>query len=135
MGMPLWLLEVQKWVPMMVKRAQHGRSAEDTAFFILDELSEPTLQALAELAAQPDFEAKVAQLLPTELTQLPEWVGEFTVAMQEYLFGDDEGTADDGEPEGVGPVEGVLDLDAEARRRMALLEDAPDATKEPAPTS
>jgi len=151
-GVPAWLVEVQKWVPMIVKRARGGKSAEDTAFFILDELSEPTVQALAAQAAQPDFGAKLAQLLPAEMQQHPEWVTEFMAAMHDWLFGGDEGAASgegDDEPEGDAPAgddEGieevveeetpVFDIAAEAQRRMARMQDNPEkvpATEEPVP--
>lgn len=139
MGVPTWLLEVQRWVPMMVKRASNGRSAEDTAFFILDELSEPTLQELAKLAAMPDFGAQVARVLPAELNNQPEWVTEFLSAVQDYLFGGDEGPTASDEPEPEEPEGGgdVLDLEAESKRRLALLDDAPpkeESVKEPQPT-
>ena len=147
MGVPAWLMEIQKWVPMIVKRARANRSAEDTAFFILDELSEPTLQELAKIAAMPDFGAQVARVLPAEMSNYPEWTVEFLAAIQDWLFGGDEGTAEGGEPEepesGGGEDEEpeevetqVFDLDAEAKRRMALLDDAPpkEPAKEPAPT-
>lgn len=149
MGVPAWLMEIQRWVPMMVKRARAGKSAEDTAFFILDELSEPTLQELARLAAMPDFGAQVARVLPVELNNYPEWTTEFLAAVQDWLFGGDEGTVEDEEPEepeGGGDNEPeevvedepqVRDLDAEAKRKLALLDDAPpkEPAKEPATTS
>lgn len=146
-GVPAWLVEVQKWVPMIVKRARGGKSAEDTAFFILDELSEPTVQALAAQAAQPDFGVKLAQVLPAEMQKYPEWVTEFMAAMHDWLFGGDEGAAEeDDEPQTDGPVglggdddepveveTGALDLEAEARRRMAALRDKPEEAKTPEP--
>lgn len=146
-GVPAWLVEVQKWVPMIVKRARGGKSAEDTAFFILDELSEPTVQALAAQAAQPDFGVKLAQVLPAEMQKYPEWVTEFMAAMHDWLFGGNEGAAeDDDEPQTDGPVglggdddepveveTGALDLEAEARRRMAALRDKPEEAKTPEP--
>lgn len=146
-GVPAWLVEVQKWIPMIVKRARGGKSAEDTAFFILDELSEPTVQALAAQAAQPDFGVKLAQVLPVEMQKYPEWVTEFMAAMHDWLFGGDEGTtSDEDEPQTDGPVglggdddepvevEGAaFDLDAEAQRRMAVLRDKPEDAKTPEP--
>lgn len=149
MGVPAWLMEIQKWVPMIVKRARMNRSAEDTAFFILDELSAPTLGELERLAAMPDFGAQVARVLPAEMANYPEWTVEFLAAIQDWLFGGDEGTVEgeepeepegggDNEPEEVVEEEPqVFDLDAEAKRRMALLDDAPpkEPAKEPAPTS
>lgn len=149
LGVPAWLQEIQRWVPMIVKRARANRSAEDTAFFILDELSEPTLVELAKIAVMPDFGAQVSRVLPAELNNYPEWSVEFLAAIQDWLFsGDDEGsTASDesDEPDAGGDSEPeeevevieeeeskVFDLDAEAKRRMALLEDAPP--KEPVPT-
>jgi len=152
MGVPAWLMEIQKWVPMIVKRARANKSAEDTAFFILDELSEPTLQELAKLAAQPDFGAQVARVLPAEMNNYPEWSTEFLAAIQDWLFGGDEGTTETEpeEPDGGSDDDKeldeteemleeeapVFDLDAEAKRRLALLDDAPpkEPTKEPAPT-
>ena len=147
---PAWLVEVQKWVPMIAKRARNGKSAEDTAFFVLDELSEPTVQALAQVAAQPDFDVKLAQVLPPELRQYPEWNAEFVAAIRDWLFGGDEGAAggDDESPEDEGPVGlgsdedeivkevveeevEVFDLDAEAKRRLAAMKDK----EEPAPTA
>jgi hypothetical protein len=121
-----WVQEVQKWVPLIVKRAQRNRSAEDTAFFVLDELSDVTLKKLAEIAALPDFGVRAAQILPAELGEYPEWITEFLAAVQDYLFGEDDDTVD-GDPE--------------------ILPDAPEATepepvevdvtpeKEPVPTS
>jgi len=152
MGVPAWLMEIQKWVPMIVKRARASKSAEDTAFFILDELSEPTLQELAKLAAQPDFGAQVARVLPAEMNNYPEWSTEFLAAIQDWLFGGDEDTTETEpeEPDGGSDDDKeldeaeemleeeapVFDLDAEAKRRLALLDDAPpkEPTKEPAPT-
>ncbi len=153
-GQPMgasWLVEIQRWVPMMVKRARANRSAEDTAFFILDELSEPTLQELAKLAAMPDFGAQVARVLPAELGNYPEWTTEFLAAVQDWLFGGDEGPTAEGDDEPEEPDEGgdsepeaeevteapVFDLEAEAKRRLALLKDAPpkEPAKEPVTTS
>lgn len=106
-----WLLEVQRWLPLIQKRQQKGLSAESTAFFVLDELSESTLTALAELAAQDGFEEQVKKLLPAGMAQ--EWVDEFLVAVKDYLF------EDDAQPEG----EGVADLAEEAERRLHALKD------------
>jgi len=106
-----WLLEVQRWLPLIQKRQQKGLSAESTAFFVLDELSESTLTALAELAAQDNFEEQVKKLLPAEMQ--PEWVDEFLVAVKDYLFAEDEEKPDDG----------VIDLPAEAERRLDALKD------------
>ncbi len=151
MNVPAWLAEINKWVPMMTKRARTNKSAEDTAFFILDELSDPTLHELARIAAMPDFGAQVAHILPAELNGHPEWVTEFLTAVQDYLFSDEGPAEGSGDEEPVEPVEGgegedeepeaevveeggrVFDLDAEAKRRLALLEDNPEKT-EPAPT-
>lgn len=118
-----WLLEVQRWLPLIQKRQQKGLSAESTAFFVLDELSEGTLAALAELAAQDGFEEQVKKLLPAGMQ--PEWVDEFLVAVKDYLF---EGEADDTQPEG------VIDLPAEAERRLDALKDkGPEPEPEQAP--
>jgi hypothetical protein len=128
-----WVQEIQKWVPMIVARCKRGRSAEDTAFFVLDELSDVTQAKLAELAALPDFATRAGQILPAELGGYPEWVTEFLAAIQDYLFGDDDGGArGDGDPEPPGDAPEVHDLDAEAQKKLAALEDAPE--KEPVPT-
>jgi hypothetical protein len=117
-----WLLEVQRWLPLIQKRSQKGLSAESTAFFVLDELSESTLTALAELAAQDNFEEQVKKLLPAEMQ--PEWVEEFLVAVKDYLFTEDEEKPDDG----------VIDLPAEAERRLDALKDkGPDPQPEQGP--
>jgi len=119
-----WLLEIQRWLPLIQKRQQKGLSAESTAFFVLDELSENTLTALAELAAQDGFEEQVKKILPAEMQQPPEWVGEFLIAVKDYLFEDAET-----EPEG-----GMNDLDAEAQKRLALLKDKePEQSPEQGP--
>jgi hypothetical protein len=106
-----WLFELQRWLPLIQKRAQKGLSAESTAFFVLDELSETTLAALAEIAAQEGFEVQVQQLLPAGMQ--PEWVGEFLVAVKDYLFAD----GNDG-PETAPQGDDVIDLQAEAERRL-----------------
>lgn len=127
-----WIVELQRWMPMIVTRARKGLSAEDTAFFICDELSEATQKKLAELAALPDFAARAGQILPPELQGYPEWVGEFLSAVQDYLFGDEQGEVAGGDepPESPGG-QAPLDLDAKAERTLAALDDAP--TKEPVP--
>lgn len=123
-----WVQEIQKWVPLIVKRAQRARSAEDTAFFVLDELSDVTLKKLAEIAALPDFASRAAGILPPELGEYPEWTTEFLAAVQDYLFGeDDDGDINSAldalppvEPEGSDPDPVAVDVTPE---------------KEPVPTS
>lgn len=117
-GPPMpWLMEIQRWLPLIQKRQQKGLDAESTAFFVLDELSEGTLAALADLAAQPDFETQVQKLLPAEMHVNPAWVADFLQAVKDYLFEEDEPPVE---------VEESFNLDAEAERRLAKLRDKPD---------
>jgi hypothetical protein len=119
-----WLMEVQRWLPLIQKRQQKGLDAESTAFFVLDELSEGTLATLAELAAQDDFETQVQKLLPAEMLTNAAWVADFLQAVKDYLFEDEQVAGE--HPGGAD----VPDLDAEAERRLARL---PSGDPEPPP--
>ena len=112
-----WLAEIQRWMPMIVKRQQKGASAESTAFFVLDELTDGTLAALAEFMAKPDADVQLQQVLPAELKTNPAWLAEFLQAVRDYLFAED----DDADQDEVLPV----DLATEADARLAKLRDKP----------
>lgn len=109
--LPPWVLEVRRLVPMILTRAARGKSAENTAYFVLDDLSDMTRAKLAELAATESFDADVMKLLPQQLQQRPEWCQEFIEACKDYLLGVEEEVEE--EAEGPEPEPGT-DGDAES---------------------
>lgn len=103
--LPPWVLEVRRLVPMILTRAARGKSAENTAYFVLDDLSDMTRAKLAELAATESFDADVMKLLPQQLQQRPEWCQEFIEACKDYLLGVEEEVEE--EAEGPEPEAGT----------------------------
>ena len=88
-------------MPIILSRLKRNVSAENTAFFILDDLSDATKERIAELAARDDFEQQVMRFLPPQLATNPAWAQEFVVAMRDYLLGD-EGDREEDAPDDLG---------------------------------
>lgn len=122
-GGPVWLMEVQRWLPLIVKRQQKQLSAEDTAYFVLDEFTEPALAGLAEFLARENAQAELQQVLPAELKADPAWLSEFLAAVNDYLLGEEADVTGPGDD--VRPGAPILDLEAEAEKRLGKLRDKP----------
>jgi len=103
--LPPWLIEVRRLVPLILSRLKRNVSAENTAFFVLDDLSDATKERIAELAVRDDFEQQVMRFLPPQLATNPAWAQEFVVAMRDYLLGD-EGDQEEEAPDDLGGARG-----------------------------
>ena len=125
-----WLAEIQRWLPLIVGRHRKGLSAEDTAFFVLDELSPQTLASLAQFLSSPDSEAKLKQVVPAEVASDEEWFGEFMQAVRDYLEGGEDEADEEAESSGESPILPPLDLEAESKARIAKLHDKPQAQEQ-----
>lgn len=127
-----WLMEIQRWLPLIMKRQQKGLSAESTAFFVLDELSDQTLTALAEFLEKPDADAQLQQVLPVELWNNPAWLFDFLTAVRDYLLTEEDDDTDRDAVSPVGPSK-VIDLEEEAAKRLGKLRDKPPEAEGQAP--
>ena len=131
---PPWVLEVRRLLPIIASRATRGISAENTAFFVLDDLSDAAKEKIAALAARDDFDQQVMQLLPQAARQKPEWAQEFCDAVRDYFYppedepeeGDEDTTEPDDDTAGGEPE----DLAARATR---AIDAAPPSVQAPAP--
>lgn len=98
---PPWALEIRRLIPIILSRANRNIDAENTAYFVLDDMSDATREKIAELLAADSFDKSLMQYLPPQALPIiqrnPAWFQEFVGAMQDYLLGEEE-------PEGVSPV-------------------------------
>jgi hypothetical protein len=127
-----WIGEIQRYIPLIVKRQQKGASAESTAFFVLDELSPATLDSLTGFLEQEGSDEQLQRVLPAELRNNPQWLGEFLTAVRDYLFGPEEEGAEEAEDETDRPPV-VLDIAQRAQEKLGKLADNPDKKKEEPP--
>lgn len=122
---PPWALEIRRLIPIILSRANRGASAEHTAYFVLDDLSEATKDKIADMIEAESFDKSLMQYLPPQALPVvkmhPEWFQEFLVAMNSYLFEEQP----EPEPE---PASGEL-----LKQADELLEQEPATGPEAAP--
>ncbi len=109
MVLPPWVVEIRRLMPVILSRFARGANAENTAYFVLDDLSDVTKVKIAELAARDDFEQIIVQYLPPQMQQKPEWTQEFLMAVQDYLLAPEEEEEDADardEPPDAAPIVG-----------------------------
>lgn len=88
--LPPWVMEVRRLLPIIVSRCKRNVDAANTAYFVLDDLSDAAKEKLAEYAQREDYEQQLMQFLPPDLARNPAWVQEFLNVVREYLLGGGE---------------------------------------------
>jgi hypothetical protein len=105
-GQPVWQLDLARYIPLILARARKHADPETTAAFVLQELNEDTVTAIAGAAEADDFVDTIFGKLPPEFradANVEAWTREFLAAVPRLLF-EEEGpegeSTDDGPPLG-----------------------------------
>jgi len=101
---PVWQLDLARYIPLILARARKHADPETTAAFVLQELNEDTVTAIAGAAESDDFVDMVFGKLPSEFRVDPNveaWTRDFLAAVPRLLFEEEEPEeepTDDGPP-------------------------------------
>jgi len=100
---PVWQLDLARYIPLILARAKKHADPETTAAFVLQELNEDTITAIAGAAEADEFVDTVFAKLPPEFRADPNveaWTREFLAAVPRLLFEEEEPATTDAPPPG-----------------------------------